>query len=780
MTENTASLLQGNWRLAVIPDRDFSSDLILADPDALAAAGRTVIPARVPGNFELDLFAAGLIDDPYFDVNTLSLQKLEDRHLLYTLDFDAALGDGEPVLRFEGLDTVAEVYLNGLPLGSADNMFIAHEFAAAGLRPGQNRLTVHILPVTLQARRFPTPPGANALRYNYDALRIRKAAHMFGWDIMPRIVSGGIYKEVKLLYRPSLRIEDVFGYTLSADAEAAQLCFYYQLDLENAALDGFTVQVSGVCGDSVFSASDRLWHTCGQLRATLPDPRLWMPKNAGQPHLYEVTFTLLRDGQTVDERRFALGVRTVRLERSSVISPDGSGEFCFYVNDKRVFLLGTNWVPADAFHSRDEERLPEMLRLLDDIGCNAVRCWGGNVYESDAFYDFCDRHGIAVWQDFAMGCAVYPRDEDFINRLKPEVVSVVKRLRNHASLLLWAGDNECDCACRDWGGVRRDPNDNLLTRRVIPEILQMEDFTRPYLPSSPYIDETAYATGLPTAEEHLWGPRDYFKGPFYANSVCRFASETGYHGCPSPDSLRRFLSPESLQAGLKDGEWLGNEAWFTHAASPETAPGGPYNFRIKLMNDQVKTLFGAIPQNISDYAKASQISQAEAKKYFIERFRIRKWSRTGIIWWNLIDGWPQISDAVVDYYYCRKLAYGFIKRSQTPVLFAFDEPQDGFLNLYAINDTPTDAAADWTVRDAATGAVLAEGGLNVPADRSLKVGAVAPADGEQRFFLIEWTLGGRRFTNHYVSNIKGIGFTEYLRGLNACGYGEFDGFSTEE
>lgn len=175
-----------------------------------------------------------------------------------------------------------------------------------------------------------------------------------------------------------------------------------------------------------------------------------------------------------------------------------------------------------------------ILPMLADIGCNTVRCWGGNVYENEKFYDFCDRNGIMVWQDFAMACAVYPQDDEFAKAIGEEAETIIKALRHHPSIVLWAGDNECDAA-HAWNSHPTDPNENILTRKILPEKVRAHSTFTPYLPSSPYIDEEAYKSGKPTSEDHLWGPRDYFKGDYYKNTVCHFASETGYHGCPSPN-----------------------------------------------------------------------------------------------------------------------------------------------------------------------------------------------------------------------------------------------------
>jgi beta-mannosidase len=436
---------------------------------------------------------------------------------------------------------------------------------------------------------------------------------------------------------------------------------------------------------------------------------------------------------------------------------------------------------VDAFHSRDKERLPEILPMLDDLGCNMVRCWGGNVYENEIFYDYCDENGILVWQDFAMGCAIYPQRPEFAARLATEAEAVVRSLRQHASIALWAGDNECDLTIMGWTGIRRDPNKNLLTRQVIPDVLRMSDPTRPYLPSSPYVDEEAFRTRKPTSEEHAWGPRDYFKGKYYSNVVAHFVSETGYHGCPLPASVDRFITPDH-RWDWKGENGEGNDPeWHVHAACMNLDPSFGYAYRIPLMAKQVETLFGANPDNLEDFALQSQISQAEAKKFFIERFRLRKWRHTGVLWWNLIDGWPQFSDAIVDYYYGKKLAYYYIRRSQKTVCLMFDEPKDGKIALYAVNDGRDAVALTYRVRNLSTGAEVLSGSVEAASDASVKAESLPVAEGEQSFLLIEWsyTQNGETVTgkNHFMTGMPKIDYAAYVRAMREAGFlgeGMFD------
>ncbi len=773
--------LCGTWTMFYAENRNVKK--IKEDITTTADAKRLIYSAvegTVPGNFELDLHRAGLIGDPYFGMNTLEMQKLENLHLWYCRTFTYhGTADENTFLRFEGIDTVAEIYLNGKLLQKVSNMFLTYEIPVPDLIDGENDLVVHILPATIAVREHALPVSANALKYNYESLYIRKAASMYGWDIMPRIVSAGIWRPVSLIQKKADRIDDVFIYPLRVNENHATLSVFYNLTVDKDFLHDFTIRVKGTCGESTFSGEREILHTSQRIDVYVDRPKLWWPKNAGEANLYDVTIELLYCGQVVDTHTMRTGIRTVELSRTSTTDRDGNGDFCFIINGKRVFAMGTNWVPLDAFHSNDAGRIQPAIDMAVDIGCNIIRLWGGNVYENQKFFDLCDEHGIMVWQDFGMGCAAYPQEQKFLDMMAPEIEFVIKQCRNHPSLVLWAGDNECDFAF-SWAGTRRDPNDNVITRKLIPDLLRIHDFTRPYLPSSPYMDEYAYKTGAPISEDHLWGPRDYFKGDYYKNTVCHFASETGYHGCPSPKSLETFMTKETLWPIFDENGVPGKE-WLVHAACMRADMSDPYAYRIGLMANQVKTLFGDMPDNLDDFALMSQISQAEAKKYFIERFRITRGRRNGIIWWNLVDGWPQISDAIVDYNYCKKLAYHYIKRAQQPVVLAFDEPEtDTAMTLYGINDTTKDVTVSYRVRNITDGTVVAKASGTLTAEKSNRLLTVDIEKDEKKFYVMEWEYtDGETVTrgrNHFHTNLINVDYKAYKSAMEAADMLEIEGF----
>lgn len=798
MKENKRISLCGDWTLTYVENKPFrQSGKNPATAAELLAAGWHHIDAKVPGNFELDFERAGLTGDPFFGCNTIELEKYENLHLFYSRKFDLDFEpDENTYLHFDGIDTIADIFVNGMLIGSTDNMLVPFEFGKQGLRKGENEIVIHITPAHIAARAYEVPVSSTHHTFGFDSLFIRKAPHMYGWDIMPRAISGGIWRPCYVEQRAEDRIDDLFVYThdLNAGNNYGVFGFFWNLTVAEDDIRDYSLKIEGVCGDSRFSwTKQRLWHTGGRATVGVNNAKLWYPRNYGDPNIYEITATLLYKGEPVFEHRTAAGLRTIELDRTSLTDKDGNGEFCFKINGKKVFWQGTNWVPVDAYHSRDAERLPEILPMLTDLNCNCLRCWGGNVYEDDIFYDFCDRNGIMVWQDFVHACGINPQLDSYCARFESEVEKIVKRLRNHTSIVLWAGDNEVDSCYRWTGGyVRRDPNNNRLTREVIPKVLNAHDFTRPYLPSSPYIDETAFqyvknGGAENISEQHLWGPRDYFKGSFYKGSICHFASETGYHGCPSPESLKKYIRPEQLWHWRKypDNDYIPKDDWCCHAACAALDGEDGNAYRIRLMSNQVKTLFPAFKEHEVEYgldkfAYASQISQAEAKKYFIERFRVTKWRRTGIIWWNLIDGWPQISDAVVDYYGVKKLAYHYIKRSQQQLCMIFDEPCNGVLPLHVVSDLQSDVTVKYKVTDFVSGKVIVESTALAKANESLTVYNKPMEENEKHFYFIEWEyeLDGKIISgkNHYVTNIIDLDFDEYMGWIKKAGFDEFEGF----
>ncbi|MBQ7246925.1 MAG: hypothetical protein IJS22_02405 [Lachnospiraceae bacterium] len=785
MKTNRVMDLSGKWKLHMYPDAESgqyeallnSGQPFLSKHPGISGVqdfcGRIdtsdliCVDALVPGSYELDLERAGIIPDPYVGMNMPMLEKYEYYHLVYEKIF--AL-DHEPTgyerLIFEGVDTFADVRINGTCIGSCDNMLVSHEFPAASLKKGENLLSVHIYPTVLRAREFGCTALSYALKYNYDSLNVRKSPSMFGWDICPRMVSGGLWRPVSLVEKADIGLVQAYLFAERIEQEKAVLQFFYEAELGKQEASRFRVEITGRCGSSRFFYSSRIWGKAGRDWIAVPNPQLWWPRGYGKQSLYDVSVRLLRDGEVVDEQSFRTGIRTVKLLRTSYVDENGEGEFCFEINGMRIFVLGTNWVPADAHPSLADLRADDVLKDVLDIGCNAIRVWGGGHYETDGFYSLCDEKGLIVWHDFIMACGNYPQTPEFCEKLRKEVVQVVRALRHHPSICLWAGDNECDTNYR-FNINFTDPNDNIVTRRIIYDTLLAEDFCRPYLPSSPYYDEEYCKKGsVSSTEEHLWGDRKYYKAPFYKDAAALFASEMGYHGCPSPDSLRQFITPGEV-SNYKGQEWL------LHASCPDPDPGEPYAYRNELMASQIKTLFGEIPGDIERFALASQISQAEALQFFIQHFRSRKGRCSGIIWWNIRDCWPQISDAVMDYYGRRKLAYHYIKRCQQPVCLMIEERKEGMLSLYGVNDTGTECDLDYRIVNSR--GICYSGRAVIPCDRAVLISDF-PALDIKELWKICWEYDGRKGENSYLTGTPVYSLDEYVRQAESLGLLVTEGF----
>lgn len=738
--------LAGDWKLYYHPEIGVMPE----SPTELLEARWPVIDAKVPGNVELDLMRSGLEEDPYYNQNIYRFRNYEFYQWWYIRSFGvpAEFEGDRCVLRFDGVDTFSDVFVNGIFIGSTDNMLIEHEFDVTNVLAfgSENNIAVRIRSTINEVRKMDYPVCCTGNEGVDEYTQVRKAASMFGWDIMPRLISAGLWRGIQLCALPKHRITQVYAVTTHIEQMgSAFVNCRVRFATDDPYLDGFSVSIEGQYGDSSFRKEVSALFVSLQLDVEVPNAKLWWPRGYGEQPLYDVKVTLKHHGEPVDEYTLRMGLRLLTIDARW--EAGDNGEFRIICNGTPILAKGSNWVPMDALHSRDAERMPAALDLFEDAGCNIVRCWGGNVYEDTPFYDQCDERGIMVWQDFGMGCAVYAPKHDLIDKLEKEATAVIRKLRNHACLLLWAGDNEGD-ESYIWQGFHTAGNNyNELTREVLPHIVRMEDPYRIFIPSSPYLPK-----GIPygqTPEQHNWGARAYFKDDYYKHSKAYFISECGYHGCPPVSSLRRYIPEDKLVP------WLNNDVWDTHNTENLMRGRRGYN-RIQLMNDQVALYFGTVPEELETFAILSQIVQAEAKKFFIERTRIKKWRRTGIIWWNMIDGWPQISDAVVDYYYAKKLAYHYIKRVQRPICLMMDELVDWTHDVVLGNDSLETKKVKWRVEEGETGEVLMQGTTVSPANENVVLGAIREMAGMQRLYLLKYEIDGKQYANHYIS-----GFPHY-------------------
>ena len=768
--------LGGTWSLKFFPQPALA---VTCPGEADAVEGMT-IEATVPGNVEIDLMRAGLISDPMVGSNIYGLRKWEGYQWCYRKTFTAPeIKEGQRVmLRFEGLDTFAEIYINGQKAGSAANMLIEHEFDVTGLlRPSaENSLDVIIRSSVLEAQNHFLGAISIGNFANEEAVYSRRAPSSYGWDIMPRLVSAGIWRDVFLRVEGSVCIKDVNWITYGIDVaqRKAKEYLHIQTRLPFEAFDKVDAVVNiSRSGKTVFSRSYPMRKAACYFPLELDDVDFWWPRGYGEPALYDAEVKLVdrSTGEVYDSDSRRIGIRMVKLDIDDVNLPDKPGRFQFIVNGVPVFVKGTNWVPLDALHSRDASHYDEAVGLLTEMNCNMVRCWGGNVYEDHRFFDLCDLNGIMVWQDFAMGCCNYSQRDDFNSMIEEEAISVVRKLRNHPSLVLWSGNNEDDqsMVLGRMRNFRMDPNKDRVSRQTLARVVYEFDPSRPYLPSSPYYSPRVVERGngdelLP--ENHLWGPRGYYKADFYVKNPSQFVSEIGYHGCPDRESLERMFTPECVYPWVEGEPGMWNDEWQTKA-------NRIYNDRIQggrndLMTKQVKIVFGEVPAALDDFIYASQSVQAEAMKYFVERWRGGRPYRTGIIWWNMRDGWPLLSDAVCDYYGGRKRAFHYLKNVHRDVCCMVNDGEKGGYALKVDNCTLQDVSGEVEVSDVESGRSVFKGKFEAEANAATLIRNL-PARKGQGMLLVKYTIDGKTYLNHYIYGDPPYALNEYKAWMEKAG-----------
>lgn len=754
--------LNGNWQLYFY--KNGSAEINC--PNDLVGANVQKITATVPGNVELDLSRAGYLPkDLFMGMNITEAEQYEIYDWWYETSFTPNTPkDGESViLKFGAVDCVADYFLNGEKIGHTENMLLENIFDITdkAVYGKENTLHVHIFSPVIYGDEQNIEPFELAYSWHTSAVSqtTRKAPHSYGWDIMPRAVSAGIWRDVTLEYKPQYGFDFAYFnvHYISDTHVDAQLIFKTRLPKEDIFAHR-KMRIHGSCNGKTIDVTNTVYSSAGKFVFPIDYDTLWWPRNYGKQNMYDLTVEVYnRNGELLFSEDFRQGFRSVELARTDIVQKDG--KFELLINNKKVVALGSNWVPMDAYHSRDKERYQKAIDLAVDCGCNILRCWGGNVYEDTEFFNLCDENGIMVWQDFAMACHFYPQNPDFAEKIAKEVTAVVKKLRNHVSIVLWCGDNEVDsmiCCFKGHPNAPK-PSVNRLTREVIPALLTRLDPKRPYIASSPYTSDEAYDLGSEYyPEDHLWGPRDYFKSNFYTRSNAYFVSETGYHGCPNKESIEKFITPEKIWP------YFDNEEWNLHSTDQRNS-----EHRVMLMHKQVAQLFGEVPTDMDDYILASQISQAEAKKFFIERVRARADKMGGVIWWNLLDGWPQMSDAVVDYYYSKKLAYYFIKRSSRPVIAMIDEM--GSWGHPVLVSNCSNISADVTVKitDAASGKEVFNGSCHTEPNQKINIGQIDLMYSAQGMFIIEYTVNSEAFINTYLYGAPKYNLSDYKEWLKA-------------
>ena len=680
------------------------------------------IDAVVPGGVHESLLAAGRIEHPYYDRNEESVRWIEERDWWYRSSFAGPgplAGDERIRLVFHGLDTVADVWLNGEHLGHHENMFRPAEYDVTGRLAEHNELLLRFRPplagltppasaVAMTERLstvFPEvfgDPGADGdaaeggLPADLPLATLRrKAAFSWGWDFGPRVPSIGIWRPVELVRETRSAIT---GHHIRTDAisrTSADLTVIVDVETFAGTASGLAAQVRLTApAGAPHTVMVPITGTTNSATLRIDNPRLWWTHDLGDPALYDVSIDLVDgDGRRLDRRTDRVGLRTISIDRSP--DPEGGRHFRFVLNGVPLFARGANWIPADMLvGSVGEDRYRDLIGLARDANMTMLRIWGGGVYEHDDFYAVTDELGILVWHDFMFACTDYPSHDPTLQReVALEAEYQVRRLRNRPSMALWSGNNEVQLIHGfayqgyepgDWGWD--------FFHRILPETVERCDGAVPYWPGSPWGEDDTEGwmavNGVRDGDRHAWEVWHGFDfgaggGPYddlgqarhhrrYANDLGKFISEFGIHAAPELATLERWIPAGSLS--------IHSPSFDAHNKDHPKNKG-----------DAVLEIVTGLPETMEQYVDFTMAAQAEGLKFGVEHYRRRQPHCSGTLVWQLNDVWPGFSWSVVDHDAVPKAGWYALRRAFAPVVASFAETAAG-LELWVGNSSPQPVA----------------------------------------------------------------------------------------
>lgn len=661
------------------------------------------IPAVVPGGVHEALISAGVIEHPYTAQHEADVAWVEERTWWFrtTLPVLQAPHGVCTVLRFEGLDGVATVWLDAVELGTHVNQHRPAEFDITPLLTGSpQRLLVRFVPpladllqpgeldqqlAVLQERMRRLRPLAELPPPEHLALRLqrtrrRKAACSWGWDLGPRIPSIGLHAPVLLLRRAGAAVTGVHARTIAVDPRATTATLQVDTTIDHvdaAESSCLALELADAAGTVLATWSGEASAVTSAV-LHVPQAQLWWTHDLGGQPLYTLTARLLQGATVVGERTERVGLRTIELDRSS--DPAEQGRlFRFVLNGVPVFARGANWVPVSLLAgSVPDQRHRELVTLARKANMTMLRVWGGGVYEKDDFYAACDELGLLVWQDFMFACDDYPSDDAALTEeVRAEAVHQVQRLRNHASLAVWVGNNEVQGIHEIvTGGLEPGGWGWSWFHELLPGIVSEHSPGGLYWPGSPWGEEPGETVnGVSDGDRHAWevwhgvdvgagtheayathGQAVHFRR--YAYDTGRFISEFGIHAAPELQTLRRWVG---ATAPLE----LGGEA-LAHRNKDTPKDKGWAMMAIET----------GLPTTLDEYVDRTMACQAEGLKFAVEHYRRRQPHCSGTLVWQLNDVWPGMSWSVLDYDLVGKAGYYFLQRAYAPVVATLREKDD--------------------------------------------------------------------------------------------------------
>lgn len=709
----------------------------------------TWLPAQVPGSVYGDLLRCGRIEDPFFGRNEADALRLSDFDYEYRRTFsvfrETLLACGQIALCFGGLDTICDVFLNGVPILHSEDMHRAWELDVKRLlREGENELRAVFHSPTrrlaAQAGDDPVLNGGNTMR---GFTRLRKAHYMFGWDWGPMLPDMGFWRPVTLCGWGCARIGGVKVTQIHGNGGAA-----VKLRAEMKTWEpGHPVRFRIVSPDgTVCEQSIEAADGAAEAEFLFPHPQLWWPNNLGPHPLYTVNVSASDSGGISDEKEFRIGLRTLTVRREK----DEWGEsFAFTVNGVPFFSMGADYIPEDSLTGRlSAERTEKLIRSCVRANFNTLRVWGGGFYPDDRFYDLCDEYGLVVWQDLMFACGVYYDGEALRENIAEETAQAVRRLRNHACLGLWSGNNEMEQAWESWDSwksqsPRRRAEYIKLFEVLLADVVRKNDPVTFWWPSSP---SSGGGFEEPNSENrgdmHYW---EVWHGgkPFtaYRGILPRFLSEFGIQSFPCLKTVESFTLPEDrnifsavMESHQKCGG--GNEKIFAYLSQ-----------------------YFRYPKDFGSLLYVSQLIQAEGLRCGVEHLRRNRGRCMGAVYWQLNDCWPAPSWASLDYFGRWKALHCAARRFFAPVMISACE-EGVSAGLFLSNETreAVSGEAEWRL-ETADGGVLRSGrtAVQAPALSSVSLETLdfsaeldSPERRESAFLAFRFVSGGRELSRGAV------------------------------
>ncbi len=647
--------------------------------------------ATVPGSVQRDLIRLGELPDPYWGTNEKLVQWVEDKNCDFQKSFHVSaeqLTYDDALLIFNGLDTYADVFLNGSKILSAENMFIAHkESVKKLLKVGENKLFVrfyspvqHLMPAHITSG-FDYPAD-NDHRMPRVSVYARKAPYHFGWDWGMRMVQIGIWRPVELYFYNKARIEDFWVKQVEINPEKAVIENEIELFSLAEKHQNVEVELSYAWQWSKFTKETikktvALQKGINLIRIPLEisNPKLWMPIGWGNPNLYNFTLKVFADNELIESKTVTTGLRKIEFVREN--DKDGKS-FYFKVNDIPLFAKGANYIPGEIINTQQDSAYYERLfENIEAANMNMVRIWGGGFYEDEHFYRLADEKGILVWQDFMFGCTTYPHDQAFLDNVEKEAEYNIKRLRNNPSIALWCGNNEVAEALKYWGWEKKYSAEvfdgfkvgyDKLFKQLLPKKVKELDPDKYYIHTSPDTANWGRPESQKLGDAHYWGVW-YGRQPFEIlnERVPRFMSEFGFQAFPEMKTIRSFAAPD---------EWyLESETMLNHQKSTTG-------------NDAIKEYmerYYHTPKNFEDFVYIGLVMQGRGMSLGMKAHRRNRPFCMGSLYWQLNDSWPVVSWSGIDYYGNWKAMHYHARDAFKPLTINVYE-ENGKIEFFSLSD----------------------------------------------------------------------------------------------